>query len=175
MFKQKVISALRMVFPILLLGLFTIPVFAQQEKGDKELQLQGLIQVQFGDSKAAAGDLFINFGYFFTDRQEAGIGTNVGISGSSDNVDFQAGLTAFYRYHFARKKGNLQPYVGVDFFAFDLTSAARTDLIYVRPNIGVKYFFKKNAAFDINSGYGFAVKDAGNGIADTRLGLSYIF
>lgn len=175
MIKQKVISALRMVFPILLLGLFAIPVFAQQEKGDKELQLQALIQVQFGDFKAAKGDIFVNLGYFFTDRQEAGIGTNVGISGSSDDINFGVGLTAFYRYHFARKKGNLQPYVGIDLFADDLTHKMRVDRLYVRPNIGVKYFFKKNAAFDINSGYGFAVKDAGNGIADTRLGLSYIF
>lgn len=178
-------SVLRMIILMLLLGSITLPTLAQQEKGDKELQLQGLITVSFGENKSASGTVFINFGYFFTDRQEVGVGTNLTLGGGAGNIDLSAGVTGFYRYHLLRKKENLRPYIGIDLFSAaligggssDANSAtpSKLDLTFLRPNIGFKYFFKRNVAFDVNSGYGFSVKSAKNGQFDSRLGVSYIF
>jgi hypothetical protein len=170
--KNRLIIRIGMVF--LLFAWWALPSLAQQEKGDKELQLQGLLDAKvLGSGKGIAGNIYINFGYFFTEQSEAGVGTN--LSFTSGSFKPGVGLTGFYRYHFRRTKANLHPYAGIDFFAASLTSMP-SESLFVRPNFGLKYFVKRNVAFDLNAGYLVSVKHPKeDGQIDARFGVSYIF
>lgn len=176
---------------------------AQQEKGDKELQLQGSLTFGLGDaggSFSAMGGA--QLGYFFTDQQEVGVGVQLtfsrtstdtsvgGVKISGSGISISAFPHGFYRFHLKRG-GKFYPYVGVEggiaisgspgsTFNFGgqkiETEGGTSTFGYVRPNAGAKYFFQKNAALDVNAGYQVTfVSGARQQEINGRLGLSFIF
>jgi hypothetical protein len=163
------------LFALGFLGLTSVPAYAQQEKGDKEIQFQGFFFRTVGvpDGNATLGAVFFNSGYFLTAKHEVGGGTSITFAGVGGSTSVMAGLNAFYRYNLKSKGAKAFPYLGGDFFVEDVKHAGDTH--YLRPNLGFKYFFKKNAAFDVNMGYGLNLKDTSVGLIDARFGLSFIF
>ncbi len=146
---------------------------AQTEKGDSEFQVAGVGLFQFGDNGIKTVVLLANYGYFFTDRQELGGGVNFSFTdtGSGDS-DTNVGANAFYRYNFARQGRTVLPYLSASVFSFDVSNS---DSLGGRPGAGVKFFFKENAAFDINAGYTFPFTEPGDGFVDVIFGLSFLF
>ena len=149
------------------------PTFAQQEKGDKEVQLNGFIFATTGDQKIANGNIGVGLGYFITAKNEIGFGTDLTITRGGGDFSFDAGVRGFYRYNFAKSGKKAYPYIDLSMFIEDVKNAG--DSTIALPSFGFKYFFKKNAAFDMNFGYGFLVKEPGQGAIIGRFGLAFIF
>jgi hypothetical protein len=85
-------------------------MMAQQEKGDKEIALQGTITIPFeGAGDNTVGTLVPRFGYFLSARNFIGL--------ENDDIlakGYQAsGLSLLYRFYFGKRGSRFQPYVGV--------------------------------------------------------------
>jgi hypothetical protein len=192
----------RLVVVIVGLGLFTTHAYAQQEKGDKEIQLQGSFLASVGkngNSTSAAdtsvftgnfkfGLVAANFGYFLTRRQEIGVGGFALITSGSDKDDSGKSVSSttviaspnvFYRYNFAGENTKVFPYLSVE-VGGSFVSGEDAKLLSPRASVGMKYFFKRNTAFDVNTGYSryFVVgqdRSGSIGTLDVRMGISFIF
>ena len=173
----KLASSATFVFACLCL--FSSPSYAQQEKGDKSVQLLGSFLIGFGDEDVKQGTVVLNFGYFATRHHEIGFGALFVVQGGagSDTMVI-AGPNAYWRYNFGAAGQKTVPYIGLEgggiFGSDDLKVG------FVRPHAGFKHYFKRNVAFDLNVGYirGFASFSGGSGganLVDTRLGLTFVF
>ncbi len=151
--------------------------FAQQAKGDKELLFNGsatfTVGVEGGNSQTAQAT--IGLGYFATSRQEIGGGTTLIVAHGGGASFTAVAPNAFYRYNFGKDGTKTFPYFGVEGGVFVLTGDVSSHDGYVRPNFGFKHFFKKNAAFDFNTGYSRTFGEGGMSQIDLRVGLAFIF
>lgn len=159
--------------------------FAQQEKGDNELALVGNFAFGVGGGSSFKTGLGVfNFGHYVTQRQEIGVGVIINVSGEGGfegeegSTSFLAGPNAFYRYNFSRAGAKAFPYLGLEGGGFFGSGDVKVG--YVRPNLGFKYFFKRNVAFDMNVGYSRAFassegESGGANLVDGRIGISFIF
>lgn len=176
---SKVVLALGCLFVLSSSG------YAQQEKGDSELLLTGNFLVGFGGGESIKFGLgALTYGHYVTRRQEIGggiiflVGKAGGSGGDSGGTDYFAGPNAFYRYNFLKAGAKAFPYLGVEGGGFFGSGDVKAG--YVRPNLGFKYFFKRNVAFDMNVGYEriFASLGGDSGsanVVDGRIGISFIF
>ena len=126
-----------------------------------------------GDQKAGGGNIGVGLGYFITQRSEIGAGMDLTILRAGGEFSVDAGVRGFYRYNFAKTGKKAYPYIDLSMFVEDVKHPG--DNTYAESSFGVKYFFKKNTAFDMNFGYGFAVKEPGQGAIIGRFGLAFIF
>ena len=117
----------------------SMPVLAQQQSGDSQLQLQGSLRLGAPGKGQDSGSVFVSYGRFFTDRQEAGVSATGYIAG-----DDLAGFGGpFYRYNFS--SGKRVPYVGAAAGAtFGDFGAGSTVLTF---EAGIRFFINRNSAF----------------------------
>jgi hypothetical protein len=111
------------------------------------------------------------FGYFLTRRNEVGGGTNLSFARTNlcrrltengtvildtcnSTRDFRLGFDGFYRYNFAGANDKGFPFVGASIGVQDVTTNFTGNFV-TRPEVGYKYFFKKNIALDVSAGVTF--------------------
>jgi len=164
----------KLLFVILFLALSS-SLFAQQQKGDSEIQISGFATVIDGD---AMGSVFLKFGKFFTDNFQFGITPSVDINtfGSSTNTTFGAG--AFLTYSFLSSDAKTVPYFGASYRKSDLEN---WDFEYgsVGGQAGFKQFVTPKTAFDISGNYLVSLPASdfveSEGLVYISFGFSYLF
>ena len=153
---------------------------AQQQKGDKEVQLfatSSYMKTNVGgfSSSTTSTTIGLIFGYFFTAPLEVRIGM-VGTGSSSSGGGGSTGVFSFtpgVTYSFIRSGSKTIPYLGVDAYFTSITSGGVSQSnSSVRPNLGAKYFISRNAAIDVNMGY---TSYTGVKVLDERVGVVIVF
>lgn len=150
---------------------------AQQQKGDKEVQLfftSSYTKTTGGPSTTSTTIGFIG-GYFITAPLELRLGivgngtTTSGGGGTTGAFFFTPGVT----YSFIRSGQKTVPYLGVDAYFSAVNSPGGTvNNNSIRPNGGAKYFISRNAAVDFNIGY---TSYSGVKVLDERMGVVIVF
>lgn len=175
--------------------------YAQVEKGSKETIFSGGFFVGLDESSGnGGGSVSGKFGYFLTRHHEIGGGTSISvfrfrfcsrtidangnvISESCDSdVSFGMGLSGFYRYNFAKEGAKGFPFVGGAISVASVTDNF-TGNFSARPEVGYKYFLKKNVALDFSVGVTLQLNKVGDDFflnsrrenINGQLGLSFIF
>lgn len=152
--------------------------YAQAEKGDKEILINGFLFAQTGEYGFASITTFFNYGVFLTDSLQVGGGPSVTLShmGGSDyfesETELSISLNAFVRKYFIKEGSKTAFYAGGEGYYYDVFREG--SLLYLRPFVGLKYYFLKKAAFDANIGYGFGLKKGGGGMFSGTFGISII-
>jgi len=133
---------------VLLVLLLAVPASAQQEKGDKELQLNANLSVTSGGgSSTGNGSVNILLGYYLTRQFEIRGGTGIGIMAlqACSHTQSSAGVltcTAFDKsqvvgnptftagavFNFAAQGQKVAPYIGGDYSAIGVHSAGALKL-----------------------------------------------
>jgi outer membrane protein W len=100
---------LKLGFLLVLVGISSNVLTAQQEKGDREIAFQGTVTIPLQDaSEGTLGTLIPRFGYFLNKRNFVGL----------ENDDLfakgyqAAGINLLYRFYFGAPGSRFQPYVG---------------------------------------------------------------
>jgi len=176
-----------------LLALLVLPTsaFAQAKAGDKEISIFGLISQDLGgENKSTTGNAQFGVGFFLTDRFEITVQPSLTISSgsttdfqivrgqvvttSSRHTDMTLGVSAKALQFFGAADAKIKPYVGGEFYIFNLESAG--DSSFAGANFGLKNYISEKAAIDFNGTYGFSLKHPGDS-SNLRIliGLSYIF
>jgi len=162
----------------LLIACAAAPVFAQAERGDKEVLLNGDVTTAFGGgatTSTTTGNVSTGLGYYFTQAVELFGALNVGFSRDAiAGTDVDAGMGLAFRYNFPRPGRQTVPYVGVQYALNSFKNAG--DSSYIQPNAGFKYYLQRNTAFDVNISYGHALSSsAGGSIVRESFGLVFGF
>jgi hypothetical protein len=170
------------LLPLLFLA-WSLPVSAQQQAGDRELQLTGSVLAVTGqdEESQSLAILQAKVGYFLTDRVEIGAFpsltyTRVTVQspfGPIEDSRTRVGFGAFSTYSFLAADAMTVPYVGVQGYRIDITdSEAQT---WFGANAGLKYYFSRNMAFDMGGNALLGTGDAGGVLILFQFGLSYLF
>ena len=130
-----------------------LPITAQQQAGDTELQLQGSLSLSLDDEVQDSGSVFVNYGRFFTDRQEAGVSVFASIFEDGDIGGFGG---PFYRYNFA--SGKTVPYVGAALGA-TFGDFSTGDVLLTLEG-GVRWFLQRNIAFTLAGNTNYDVDES---------------
>ncbi len=152
--------------------------YAQAEKGDKEILVNGYLFAQTGEYGFASITTFFNYGVFLTNSLQIGGGPSLTFShfGGGEYVesenDLSINLNAFVRKYFLRDGSKTVFYAGGEGFYYD--AFREGSLLYLRPFVGLKYYFLTKAAFDANLGYGFGLKKGGGSMLSGTFGVSII-
>ena len=136
---------------LLLVGL-TTPVFAQQGRGDTDLQLQGNLLV--GGDQKDSGSVSALLGRFFTDYQEVGLD----VTGNFDTGgDFGGFGGPYYRYNFST--GKVVPYLGIAVAStFGNTFGGTDRLTLVNAEGGARFFVDRQTAFTVSASKIYVLK-----------------
>lgn len=150
---------------------------AQAVKGDKEVLLNGDVTSSFGGDASAAttGNVAAGLGYYFTQQMELFGSLNLSMSREATaGTSADAGLGVAFRYNFVTPGRQTVPYVGV---AYSLNSMKDPgDSSYAQPNVGFKYYVRRNMAFDVNVSYGHALfSNNGGNVVRESVGLVFGF
>ena len=163
------------------LGLATAPFLrarAQQEAGDKEIQVFGnVMTISSSGSSYSSGSVGGSLGYFFTRQLQLSAGAFVTLSGGAgSSTTTQTQLSGGVRYNFATQGRKAFPYVGIDMGTSASSDGSPSQSFY-RPSAGFKTFFTRNAAFDINVGYMRFTQQQQDAptMIDSQFGLSFVF
>lgn len=161
----------------LLIVLFAAPAFAQAEKGDKEVLLNGDVTTAFGGdttSTTTTGNVSAGLGYYFTQALQLFGALNVGFARDAvSGTEVDAGLGIAFRYNFPRPGSQVVPYAGVEYSLNSFQNAG--DSSYIQPNGGFKYYLQRNIAFDVNVSYGRSLSSASGSIIRESFGLVFGF
>lgn len=145
---RRVLNLGAIVF--LMIALAAVPAAAQQQEGDSELQLQGTLSISTGDAEDN-GAVSVNWGRFFTDRQEIGV---TAFTVFTEDVSGYAG--PFYRYNLA--SGTTVPYVGASAAAGFGDFSSGDALVNLEG--GVRWFLARNMAFTLGGVYTYDVDES---------------
>lgn len=146
-----------------------LPVAAQQQAGDTEIQLQGSLSLGLDNDAPDSGSVFVNYGRFLTDRQEAGGSVIAVIVGDGDVSGFGG---PFYRYNFT--SGTTVPYVGAAAGA-SFGDYSTGDILLTFEG-GVRWFLQRNMAFTLAGSTNYDVDESE--LADrlqVLFGFSYLW
>ncbi len=169
-----------------LLVLIALPVGAQQEAGDFEIQLGGSFHSVMGqdDVSTTTGILLAKGGYFLTDRVEVGAFPSLTFvrttfrdaswaGGDEETVsDTKLGLGAFVTYSFLAADARTVPYLGGQFYRIDVTD--EDEVGWIGGKGGFKYYLNPRAAFDVGGNLLFGLGDAGGTLLLFQFGLSFL-
>lgn len=157
------------LFLVAVLLALTPPAFGQQTAGDSELQLQGSLTLGLNGDVPDNGSVFLNYGRFFTDRQEVGVSVFTFIINDGDFAGFGG---PFYRYNFS--SGKTVPYVGAA-AAAPFGEFATGDILLTFEG-GVRWFLERNIAFTLaaNSNYDVDASDFSDQL-QVLFGFSYVW
>lgn len=179
-------------WPCIALLVLLTPVFAyaQQQAGDWELQFQGSYYTTVGtDYEFGSGNISAKIGPYLTNWLQFGIGPSVTISTTSyeefDPVTYQTettsetkttfGSTAFLVFSWLTRGGKLVPYMGAQYFIYDV-SEFENDNGSMGLNVGMKYFFTRKTALDLSGNYLFSLNGEDEGATVLfAFGLSFLF
>ena len=163
------------------LGLAVFPhhrAVAQQEAGDKEIQVFGNITtISSSGTSYSSGSVGGSIGYFFTRQIQVSAGAFVTLSGGGGgSTTTQTQLTGGLRYNLATQGSKTFPYLGIDMGTSASSDGSPSQSFY-RPSAGFKAFFTRNAAFDLNVGLmKFTQQQPGSPtMVDSQFGLSFVF
>ena len=159
--------------------------FAQQQKGDVELGLQGSYYRTVGtDAEMQFGMIQGKIGWYVISTLEIGVGPALNIMTFSDGMGgsettTQFGGSAFLVYSFLARGAKAVPYFGAQYYIRDLIQEdvpdEATDSGSIGINAGLKYFFTKRTALDFSGNYMFSLnEDAEGGILYFSIGLSFL-
>jgi hypothetical protein len=174
--------ALFLLLSLLALLASGAPASAQQQAGDRELQLTGSFLAVTGQDEASQSLAIVQakVGYFVTDRVEIGAFpsltyTRVTVqtpAGELEDSRTRVGFGAFSTYSFLAADAMTVPYVGAQAYRIDITdSEAQT---WLGANAGLKYYFNRNMAFDMGGNALLGTGDAGGVLILFQFGLSYL-
>lgn len=165
----------RVLFFLIAISIANI-TYAQQQKGNSEIQISGFATVNDGN---AFGSVFLKYGKFLTDRFQIGLSPSVDImTGNFGNTTVSAG--AFLNYSFLASDAKTVPYFGFSYRKQDLEEW-EIDNGRVGAELGFKQFVTPKTAFDISGNYQFAIPvgeqdwDFSNGFIYIAFGFSYLF
>lgn len=146
-----------------------LPASAQQQAGDSELQLQGSLSLGLKGDAPDNGTVFLNYGRFFTEKQELGLTVFAFVAGSSDLSGFGG---PFYRYNFS--SGKTVPYLGVS-AATPFGDFGGSDILLTF-EAGVKWYLERNLAFSLaaNSNYDTDTSEFADQL-QVLFGFSYVW
>ena len=172
---------------MLILMLVAALGYAQQQRGDVELQFQALYFTTIGtDFTIGQGTISAKIGPYLTDNLQIGIGPTLSITTTTDYTVGPAptytlnketkttttfGSTAFFVYSFL---GNAKvvPYIGAQYFKQDFSNSNDNGSVGI--SAGLKYFFAKKTALDI-SNYLFTLNTGQQGgMLMFAVGLSFL-
>ena len=136
--------------PVLVCALaIPVPGLAQQASGDTELQIQGSLNL---GGKEESGSVYLSYGRFFSDRQEAGLSVT-GYTISGDLAGFGG---PFYRYNFSNE--DVVPYVGAA-AGSSFGDFAGGDLLLTFEG-GIRFFLSRNSAFSVAAVTNYSVEES---------------
>ena len=163
------------------LGLVAFPqlrVAAQQQAGDKEIQVFGNITtISSSGSSYSSGSVGGLIGYFLTRQIQVSGGAFVTLQGGSGgSTTTSTELSGGLRYNFATEGRKAFPYLGIDMGTSASSDGSPSQSFY-RPSAGFKTFFTRNAAFDLNVGVMRFTQQQQNAptMVDSQFGLSFVF
>ncbi|MFH2035548.1 MAG: hypothetical protein ABIJ45_04020 [Candidatus Zixiibacteriota bacterium] len=164
----------RLIISVLVLLILGSTAFAQLEKGDKEVQLQGTFVTYSGMSVII---LNATYGYFIKENIQLGVGPAIlyATAGGDDYTQF--GSSFFGRYYFTTTE-KLVPYIGGQWYQMDFSpedGASFTDYTYLQATGGFKYMVSENVAYDVSANLGFPLGSGGGTIFMILGGLSAFF
>jgi hypothetical protein len=175
----------------LIFALAGVTAYGQQQKGDLELQFLGSYYRTVGVEgyTFGSGNISGKIGPYITDNFQIGLGPSLTISHNSyktfnsttmkeeevSETNTSFGTYAFVVYSFLTRGAKLVPYLGAQYFKQDFNKPWSEEPGSLGFNLGVKYFFAKKAAFDIQGSYMFDMnKDAEGGFMLFAFGLSFL-
>jgi hypothetical protein len=123
------------------------------------------------------GDAFSDYSDIF-DYEDLGL----------EEHDLTVDLNLFLRQHFLKEGSRAVYYVGGEVYLRDIFASNKSsdsslslpgssfaERVYLRPAVGLKYYFLERAAFDVNIGYGFGLKKGVGAMFSGTFGVSFIF
>jgi hypothetical protein len=163
--------------------------FAQQQRGDVELQFQGSYFTTIGtDYTFGSGNISAKIGPYITDALQIGIGPTLSITTTTTTTVGPAplyalqqeskttttfGSTAFFVYSFLMRGAKAVPYLGAEYFKSDFSNS--DDKGSVGISAGLKYYFAKKTAFDVSGNYLFTLNsEQQGGMLLFAVGLSFL-
>lgn len=141
-------------------------VYSQQQKGDKEIQ-GNITVISVPEVDMTMGIIQARYGYYFTDRIQAGVFPILSIS--SESTTFGSGF--FGSYSFLTSNAKMVPYVGAQWLSPDF---GNFDYSAIGLQAGMKYFLTERVTIDGNFNYMFTVS-GGYGLIYVNSGIGYIF
>lgn len=172
-----------------LLLLVAVCGFAQQQRGDVELQFQGSYFTTIGtDYTFGSGNISAKIGPYITDALQIGIGPTLSITTTttmsvgpaptyrlekSSETKTTFGSTAFFVYSILLKGAKTVPYLGAQYFKSDFSDSEDKGSVGI--NAGLKFYFAKKTAFDVGGNYLFTLNpDQQGGVLLFAVGLSFL-
>jgi hypothetical protein len=190
-FTQKLEDSMHSGYRYAVVGvllLFAAVGFAQQQRGDIELQFQAMYYTTIGsDYQMGMGNISAKIGPYITDNLQIGIGPTLSImTSTSATYDYTTrqikyesdtkttfGSTAFFVYSFLMKGAKAVPYLGGQYFKSDFSDS--DDKGSVGVNAGLKYFFGRKTALDFSGNYLFTLNEGQDGgVLLFAVGLSFL-
>ncbi len=161
-------------------------VFAQQKRGDVELQISGTYFTTVGTEggKFSNGFIQAKLGAFIADNLELGVAPNLNISTFSSTDSFTGekvsetettfGGGAFFVYSFLAGDAKSVPYFGAQYYKSDFS--VEDDKGSAGINGGIKFFITEKAALDFSGNYLFDLnEESEGGILLFVGGISFLF
>lgn len=149
-------------------------LFAQQQKGDLELQLAAFYFTSTGETSSFSfGSIQTKIGNFFTDELEVGVSPTLTIISSGGETTTTFGSGAFVVYSFLAKNPTTVPYFGIQYYKRDFSNS--NDEGNMGIDGGAKFYFTKKAAVDVSANYLFSLSQGTSGALLFMFGLSFLF
>lgn len=149
--------------------------FAQQQKGDFQLQAQAsYFSNSFAGQSFSSGSLYFNASRFVTDNIEVGFSPFIFFS-----TETTVNLSFFANYSFLADNAKLVPYAGVQVMFYNLGTDPDFSQTGFGLKAGVRYFVSERVNVDIGPNIAFLSAPAGASEGSTMFqiaaGLGYIF
>jgi hypothetical protein len=132
-----------------------VPAFAQQQKGDVELGLNGDVLVTHSSPVEADGIVDVSLGYYLTERNLVGFESQTQIAGGSKESTYvDEFVFGHYRRLFvSKKRPTVMPYAGVyagtEVSNEGLYGTTKKDIFASQGEGGFKFFVSKKTAFEV--------------------------
>lgn len=150
--------------------------FAQQQKGDFQLQAQAsYFSNSFAGQSFSSGSVYVNASRFVTDNIEVGLSPFIFISDISTTMN----LSFFGNYSFLTENAKLVPYAGAQVMFYNLGSDPDFSQVGFGLKAGIRYFVSERVNVDVGPNIAFLSAPAGLSEGSTvfqiAAGLGYIF
>lgn len=127
---------------LLALGL---PALAQQAQGDKEVSVNGFIDVPNSDPSSTLGNVTLKLGDYIKPNTEIGIDSSTLIQ-KSNQEEF---IDGFYRHYLHSHNEKLFPFFGGS-AGYDAThDGATSGNFLAKGELGIRYYLSQRFAFDV--------------------------
>jgi hypothetical protein len=180
---------MRSLLIVIMILALSAGAFAQQQKGDMEIQFLGMYMTTTGgDFNFSMGQISGSIGHFFTDNLELGVAPTITITTTPSTeliptppyyrtvskTTTTFGGSVFGVYSFLLKDAKTVPYAGARFYKQDFSVGESSAGL----SAGVKYFISKKTAIDGNVNYLFSLTKGdsnSSGILLFGVGFSFLF